>query len=84
MKKWQTLFTLIGGFILPVAAFALGLLFMLEDSFLNVMPTVIHAALVIAVPVINLAIWICLRRGRGTGSAGRHGHHGPRPEEAPP
>ncbi|MBQ6245508.1 MAG: PEP-CTERM sorting domain-containing protein [Kiritimatiellae bacterium] len=65
MKKWQTIFTMIGGFILPVAAFVLGMLIGDDDSFLNVMPTVIHKALVFSVPVINLAIWICLRRGSG-------------------
>ncbi len=65
MKKWQSIFTMIGGFILPVAAFVLGMLIGDEDSFLNVMPTVIHKALVFTVPVINLAIWICLRRGAG-------------------
>ena len=65
MKKWQSIFTMIGGFILPVAAFVLGMLIGDEDSFLNVMPTMIHKALVFTVPVINLAIWICLRRGAG-------------------
>ena len=65
MKKWQSIFTMIGGFILPVAAFVLGMLIGDEDSFLNVMPTMIHKALVFTVPVINLAIWICLHRGAG-------------------
>ena len=50
MKKWQSIFTMVGGILLPIAAFAMGLLIGNDDGILCVMPTAVHAVLVASVP----------------------------------
>ena len=69
LKKCLSASILPVGVGLPVVAFAFGLIFAINgDDFLNVMPTALHGVLVASVSIINLVLWICIRRGKGTGS----------------
>ena len=68
MKKWQSIFTMAGGILLPITAFAMGLLIGNDDGILCVMPTAVHAVLVASVPAINLGLWICIRSGKASES----------------
>ena len=68
MKKWQSIFTMIGGILLPIAAFAMGLLIGNDGGILSVMPTPVHMVLVASVPAINLGLWIGIRSGKASES----------------
>ena len=68
MKKWQSIFTMIGGILLPIAAFAMGLLIGNDGGILSVMPTPVHMLLVASVPAINLGLWIGIRSGKASES----------------
>ena len=75
MKTKTTVFTLLGGVILPLAALSFAL-FIISDCgddafFLSLMPTPFHIALVAFVPVANFIAWVCLKRKCQTSWHGR-------------
>ena len=72
MKTKTTVFTLLGGVILPLAALTFNL-FIISDCgddafFLGLMPTPFHIALIAFVPVANFIAWVCLKRKCAAGS----------------
>ena len=72
MKTGTTVFTLLGGVILPLAALSFNL-FILSDGgndafFHGLTPTPFHMALIAFVPVFNIIAWLCLKRKCAAGS----------------